>query len=118
MRKIFYLSTCDTCKKMMSAIDLPADFIQQDIKKDAIQVNELEGLKNLSGSYESLFSRRARLFTQRNLKEKQLSEEDYKSLILEHYTFLKRPVLVNNDQIFIGASKKTQQEIMKSLDRD
>ena len=51
MRKIFYLSTCDTCKKMMSAIDLPADFIQQDIKKDAIQVNELEGLKNLSGSY-------------------------------------------------------------------
>lgn len=118
MRKIFYLSSCDTCKKMMSAIDLPADFILQDIKKEAIQEKQLEELKELAGSYEALFSRRARLFTQRNLKEKQLSEEDYKNLILEHYTFLKRPVLVNNDEIFIGASKKTQEEIIKSLDRD
>lgn len=118
MRKIFYLSTCDTCKKMMSSISLPADFIKQDIKKEAIQENDLKELKELAGSYEALFSRRARLFTQRNLKEKKLSDEDYKNLILEHYTFLKRPVLVNNDAIFIGAAKKIQEEIITSLNRD
>jgi hypothetical protein len=31
-----------------------------------------------------------------NLKDKSLTEEDYKKYILEHYTFLSRPVFVIN----------------------
>lgn len=102
----------------MSSIGLPADFIKQNIKKDPIQEDDLVELKELAGSYEALFSRRARLFTQRNLKEKQLSEEEYKDLLLEHYTFLKRPVIVNGDQIFIGSAKKTQEAIMDYLAKE
>ncbi|MEM6322008.1 MAG: ArsC/Spx/MgsR family protein, partial [Bacteroidota bacterium] len=56
--------------------------------------------------YESLFSRRARKYASMGLKEKQLSETDYRDLILEEYTFLKRPVILIDDAIFVGNSKK------------
>ena len=72
-------------------------------------------MHQMSGSYEALFSKRARLYKERNLKEKDLKEADFKQLLLEHYTFLKRPVLINNDEIFIGNSKKTIEMAQISL---
>ena len=41
------------------------------------------------------------------LKNKVLKEHDFKQLILKHYTFLKRPIMVVENQIFIGNSAKT-----------
>tara|TARA_R110000868_G_scaffold343120_3_gene604153 strand:+ start:18731 stop:19084 length:354 start_codon:yes stop_codon:yes gene_type:complete len=105
MKKIFHLSTCDTCQRILKELKPPTDFILQDIKTEAITPEQLENMANLSGSYESLFSKRARLYKERNLKEQNLTEADYKSLILEHYTFLKRPVIVIDNDIFIGNSK-------------
>ncbi|MFC7357747.1 arsenate reductase family protein [Jejudonia soesokkakensis] len=107
MKKIYYLSSCDTCKRIMKDIALPQSFIQQDIKTENLTEEEVEEMYNLAGSYEALFSRRARLFKERNLGNEELLDEDYRDLILEHYTFLKRPVIINNDKIFIGNSKKT-----------
>lgn len=83
----------------------PSNFILQDIKNETITQDQLESMAQLSGSYESLFSKRARLYKERNLKEQKLSEEDYKDLILEHYTFLKRPVVIIDNDIFVGNSK-------------
>lgn len=68
---------------------------------------QVEQLKEKAGSYEALFSKRARLYRERDLKSKNLSEEDYKKLLLEHYTFLKRPVFLIEDEVFIGNSKNT-----------
>jgi len=115
MKKAYYLSSCDTCKRILKEIELPQSFIKQDIKTQGITKSELEELFNLSESYEALFSKRARLYKERNLKNEQLLEEDYKNLILEHYTFLKRPVIVNNDEIFIGNSKNTIAAAKKSI---
>ena len=115
MKKFYYLSTCDTCKRILKELDPPTDVKLQDIKEFPILDEELEKLKNLSGSYESLFNKRARLYKERGLKNQELSEEDYKDLLLEHYTFLKRPVLLMDDQIFIGNSKKTVEEAKKAL---
>ena len=42
-----------------------------------------------------------------DLKNQDLTEKDIKHYILEHYTFLSRPVIIIDDQIFIGNSKKT-----------
>ena len=106
VKKIYYLSTCDTCKRILNELNPSSDFILQDIKTEAISNEQIEAMKSLSGSYESLFSKRARLYKERDLKNKELSENDYKNLILEHYTFLKRPVILYNDQLFIGNSKK------------
>ncbi len=115
MQKVYYLSSCDTCKRVMKEIEIPSSFIKQDIKVQGITEEELDELFNLTDSYEELFSRRAKLYQERNLKEQNLLEEDYKHLLLEHYTFLKRPVIVNNDKIFIGSDAKTVAAAKKSI---
>lgn len=115
MKKIYYLSTCDTCKRIMKEIDLPQSFQKQDIKNEEITVKQLEELHALAGSYEALFSKRAKLYKERNLKDETLTEKDFKRLLLEHYTFLKRPVIVNGSEIFIGNSKKTVEAAKNSI---
>ena len=107
MKKIYYLSTCNTCTRIISELNLPEEFILQDIKTEPITNSQIKQMRELTDSYESLFSKRARLYKELGLKEKSLSEDDYKNYILEHYTFLKRPVVIVNDSIFIGNSKKT-----------
>ncbi|MCB0400176.1 MAG: hypothetical protein KDD26_11260 [Winogradskyella sp.] len=106
MKKIYYLSTCNTCTKIISELNLPKDFKLQDIKAEAITKAQIEEMRSLTASYESLFSKRARLYNELNLKNKSLTEDDFKNYILEHYTFLKRPVIVYEGKIFIGNSKK------------
>jgi arsenate reductase-like glutaredoxin family protein len=115
MKKIYHLSTCDTCKRIINELNLPDDFLLQDIKTEAITESQLEEMRNLTDSYESLFSKRARLYKERGLKDKVLSEDNYKSYILEHYTFLKRPVILFNNQIFIGNSKKTVEAAKQTI---
>jgi arsenate reductase-like glutaredoxin family protein len=100
----------------MNELNLPNDIRLQDIKTEPITSTQLEEMKALAGSYETLFSKRALLYKELNLKEKNLSENDYKTYILEHYTFLKRPVLVYNDSIFIGNSKKTVEAAKSAID--
>ena len=106
MKKIYHLSTCSTCQRIIKELQPLTDFELQDIKTEPITPSQLEQMHSLSHSYEDLFSKRAVLYRERNLKEQNLSEEDIKALILEQYTFLKRPVIIVDDQIFIGNSKK------------
>ena len=106
MNKIYHLSTCDTCKRILKELQPLDGFVLQDIKTEDITASQLSEMYKLSGSYEALFSKRARLYKEKGLASKELSEADCKELILEHYTFLKRPVIVVNDSIFIGNSKK------------
>ncbi len=105
MKKIYHLSTCSTCQRIIKELQPLEGFQLQDIKTEKITVAQLEEMQKLAGSYEALFSRRAMLYKERKLKEKKLSETDYKDLILDHYTFLKRPVIIVDNQIFVGNSK-------------
>ena len=116
MRTFYSLSNCNTCKRIHRELDLPSSFKVINIKQDPFTAEALERLKKLSGSYEALFSKRAQLYKERNLKERQLSEEDYKSLLLEHYTFFKRPVLIYDEYIFIGNSKTVVAAAKKCVD--
>ncbi len=107
MSTFFYLKSCSTCLRVIKDISLPQDSIQlQNIKEDKITEKQITEMANLAGSYEALFSRRAMKYKSMGLKEKTLSEADYKALILEEYTFLKRPVLVDGDKIFVGNAAK------------
>ncbi|MBC8754224.1 hypothetical protein H2O64_06040 [Kordia sp. YSTF-M3] len=107
MKKIYHLKTCNTCQRIIKDIQPTSDFVLQGIKEEEITVKQLEEMHALSGSYEALFSKRAKLYKEMDLKNQELKEEDYKHYILEHYTFLKRPVIIVEDQIFIGNSAKT-----------
>lgn len=115
MKKIYYLSTCDTCKRIMKQINVDNTWDAQDIKTEKITDLQLEEMKTLSGSYESLFSRRAQKYKALGLKDLSLSEQDYKKYILEEYTFLKRPVVILENQIFVGNSKKVTESIIEAL---
>jgi arsenate reductase-like glutaredoxin family protein len=106
MKKIYHLSTCDTCQRIIKELQPLDGFDLQDVKTETITTAQLEEMHQLAGSYEALFSKRARLYREKGLNEKQLSEIDFKNLILEQYTFLKRPVIFVEDKIFIGNSKK------------
>ena len=115
MKKIYYLSTCKSCQKVMKALNIGDNFIQQDIKHESITPEQLDEMKEMAGSYEDLFSRRSMKYRQWNLKEKTLTEKDYRDLILKEYTFLKRPVVIIDDEIFIGSGKKAKQAAAEKL---
>jgi len=115
MKKIYHLSSCSTCKKILNELKPSSAYILQDIKEDPITEEQLNEMFELAGSYEALFSKRAQLYRERDLKNDNLEEEAFKSLILEHYTFLKRPVIINNDKIFIGNSKSTIEAAKKAM---
>ena len=115
MKKLYYLETCKTCQKIIAALEPLEGVEMHEIKSQGLSEEELEELYQRAGSYEALFSRRAMLFRQRGLNNQELGEQDYKNLILEHYTFLKRPVLLANDQVFIGNAKKTVEAAQQAL---
>ena len=87
----------------------------RDIKQDSISREELDEMVGLSGSYEALFSKKAILYKTLDLKNKNLTETDYKNYILEHYTFLSRPVFIIDNKIFIGNSQPVTLQVMKAL---
>ena len=116
MRTFYSLKSCNTCQRIQRELDLPSSVRIVNIKEEPLTVEVVERMKKLSGSYEALFSKRAQLYKKRNLKEKKLSEEDYRALLLEHYTFLKRPVLIYHENIFIGNSKAVVAAAKKWMD--
>lgn len=106
MRRFYYLSSCDTCQKIMKALKLPDDVELIDIKQTNIDAKTLDWLKEKVGSYEGMFSKRAMKFRSQGLHEMNLTEADYRKYMLEEYTFLKRPFVIYDDHIWIGNAKK------------
>jgi arsenate reductase (glutaredoxin) len=116
MKKIYHLGNCTTCQAIIKETKVDKkEFEMQDIKFEKITFAQLEEMKNLSGSYESLFSRRAIKYRELGLKDKKLEEKDYRNYILEEYTFLKRPVVIINDKFFAGSEKKTVEALKNAV---
>lgn len=114
MKKAFTLPTCKTCQRIFDDLNPSKNgFEIIDIKAMGISSEDLDAMKELKGSYEALFSRRAMKFRSLNLQEKTLSEDDYRTLILGEYTFLKRPVFLFENAITVGSRKS---EINKARD--
>ncbi|MDO9038440.1 MAG: ArsC/Spx/MgsR family protein [Lutibacter sp.] len=105
MKKIYHLKTCDTCRRILKEMDT-SGYILQEIKTEPITVKQLDELFALTKSYEVLFSRSAKKYKEMDLKSQQLTEKDYRQLILDEYTFLKRPVIVNGNEVYTGNKKK------------
>jgi len=105
MKKVYFLQTCDTCRRILKEINLEG-FDKHEIKANPITVSQLEEMYSFSNSYEALFNKRAKKYKAMGLKNEVITEDDYRQLILEEYTFLKRPVFLVKNGIFIGNSKK------------
>lgn len=105
-KTIYYLAACSTCQRIMKELGVDDSWTHREIKTKGILKKEVDAMKKMAGSYEALFSRRAMKYRQWGLNEKELSEDDYRNLITEEYTFLKRPVVILDGQIFVGNAKK------------
>lgn len=112
MQKVFYLKTCGTCTKILKMFDL-SDWELRELKSSPITEEELAQMYEHSKSYEALFSRRSTQIKARNIDVKSLEEKDFKELILDHYSFLKRPVFLTDKEIFIGNDKKNIENLEK-----
>ncbi|MFD2892133.1 arsenate reductase family protein [Flavobacterium chuncheonense] len=112
---IYYLASCDTCRKIIKSLPKDANLEYHDIRQNPLTEEDLNTMVSLAGSYEALFSRRAQLYKERGLKNQVLTEEDIKTLLLEHYTFLSRPVFIIDGKIYIGNSQKVINEVISVL---
>jgi len=108
MKKIYHLATCSTCQHIIDDFGKRAvGYEKQDIKTNPITEEQLDAMKDLVGSYEALFSRRALKYRELGLNEKKITEKEYRKFILQEYTFLKRPVVISGNQVFVGNAPKT-----------
>ena len=113
---MYWLANCTTCQAIVKETKVDKKGIDmQDIKTEQITPQQLDEMKKMAGSYEALFSRRALKYKEMGLKDKKLTENDYRSLILQEYTFLKRPVTILGNKIFIGNDKKTVTQLKEEV---
>ena len=115
MKKIYLLNSCNTCQKILKEINPSSDVELCNIKENNIDATTLDWLKEKVGSYEALFSKRAIKYRSLGLNEMKLSEQDYRKYMLEEYTFLKRPFMINGEEVFIGNAQKEVDAAVKSF---
>lgn len=113
-RKIYYLSTCSTCKRIMNSMPLDG-FILQDIKTESITNQQLGEMIDLNKGINSLFSKRAMKYRQYGLHNQELTEKEMKEWILKEYTFLTRPVIIMGNKLFVGSGKANIEAMLKYI---
>jgi arsenate reductase len=116
MNKIYYLASCDTCRKILKSLPHLDRFELVDIRENPLSEETLEQLKSKTGSYEKLFSRKAQRYKSLGLKDQDLGEADYKKYLLEHYTFLSRPVLVIGGNVYVGNGAANIEAVHRALE--
>lgn len=116
MKKVYHLANCTSCQAILEEIPLEKKgFEMQDIKTEKITAKQLDEMKKMAGSYNALFSRKAIKYRELGLKDKNLSEKEIRKHILDEYTFLKRPVVISGDKIFMGNDKKAVDLLRKEF---
>jgi arsenate reductase (glutaredoxin) len=112
----FYgLPNCSTCQKALRRLEYHniLDAKLRNIKEEPLTRQEIEKLAKMLGSAENLFSRRSVKYRELGLRDKTLSEDEMLDLMTEEYTFLKRPVLVINDEAVAGFFEKEYDEFIR-----
>jgi len=117
MKKIYFLKSCSTNQRILKQLNLGSDVILQNIKEENIGEEALDDLKEKVGSYEALFSKKAMKYKALGLNDIELTEADFKRYMLEEYTFLKRPFIINEEQVFIGNSKSVVNAAIESFNK-
>jgi len=115
MKKFYYLKTCDTCRRIMKKLDVPKSVTLREIKTAPLTIEEIDRLAGKAGSYEDIFNKRARKLREKGLKASELSESEFKSLLAEDYSFLKRPLLETDSKIVAGNSEPVVEEMKKNM---
>ncbi|WP_372775595.1 arsenate reductase family protein [Mangrovibacterium sp.] len=114
-RKVYFLSTCDTCKRIMNEVGVDESFEQQDIKFNPVTEVQVAGFYQHTGSYEALVNKRARKLKDALTAQPVAGDADYKTILLQDYTFLKRPVFEIGEELFVGNAAGTIEAIKQTI---
>jgi arsenate reductase (glutaredoxin) len=114
MKRIYHLSTCDTCRKILSQINTEGVELIN-LREQNISKEDLDFMKKKTKSYEALFNKRAQKLKEMPADKKPVSEADFKKLILKEYTFLKRPAAIIDDMVIVGNDKQSVEALVKAL---
>ncbi len=114
MKRIYHLSTCNTNKNILAKINTNGVELIN-IKMQHISPDDLEFMQKQTGSYEALFNKNAQKYKAMSPNEKPVSEADFKTLILSHYTFLKRPAAILDDVVITGSAPESVARLIKIL---
>ncbi len=106
MNKIYHLSSCSTCVRIIKELEVDDSFELQNLKEKNISAKALDELAKVAGSYEALLNKRAMKYRSMGIKDQNLADKAYRRLILDEYTFLKRPIVIIEGEAFIGNAKK------------
>lgn len=112
MKKVIYLSSCSTCKRMTNPLQL-MNYKFHDLKNQPIDEGTLKFLRLHVSSYDDLINKRAKKYHELDLKNKHLNETQIKDILLNEYTLLKRPIFIDGEKVFIGNSSKTQSAVLE-----
>ncbi len=113
--KAYILKSCSTCKRILKGVKEYGKFDIVDIKTEPLNIDEVDYLAKKAGSYEAIFNKQSKKYREKGLAHKTLTEDEYRLLIIEEYTFLKRPVFVIDNMIFVGNSNKNVSNLMDYL---
>ena len=115
MNTYIYLSTCNTCIRILKELNLPESTKLQDVKHEPISKAQLQALYQITQSYEQLINKRSRVLQALNKAGKTLDEMGYKQLLETEYSCLKRPILHWNNKFYLGNAKKTVADMQRAV---
>ena len=110
MNRIYHLSTCDTCRKILAQLNTSGIELIN-LREQHISPEDLDFMKSKTGSYESLFNKRAQKYKLLSDDQKPVKDSDFRPLILSDYTFLKRPAAILGEAVVAGNDTRSVEEL-------
>ena len=115
MNTYIYLSTCNTCMRILKELNLPEGTKLQDVKHEPISKAQINALYNVTQSYEQLINKRSRVLQALNKAGKTIDEMGFKLLLETEYSCLKRPILHWGNNFYLGNAKKTVEAMQQAI---
>ena len=115
-KKFIYLSTCDTCRKIMKEVGLTEDYVLHDLKKTPLDESTLKYLLKYYEASE-LVNRRSRKIKELGIDLANLSDAELKNWLLKEYTFIKRPIAIDDKNVFVGNSKAVREALKLHIEQ-
>lgn len=115
MVTVYHLSSCSTCKRILSGLPARTDYLFRDIKLNPLQPAEVDELAKRAGGYLALLSKRSQQYKILGINPKEVDEVQARTLLIQHYTFLMRPVVVHNAFVSVGNAASTVEALYNHL---
>ena len=110
-----YYPKCSTCQKAKKVLDEKnIKYVEKDIKLDNPNYEEIKTWYTISGlPLKKFFNTSGLVYKELNLKDKinTLSEDEMIQLLASNGMLIKRPILVNKNEIIIGLKKDLYEKL-------